>query len=930
MGYLVGKDLDDAADPSRQVVEIAAASCDNFINHILPAAERLCIHSLVEEQAIRTPDAVALEYAGLHFTYRALDRRSNQVAHHLQRLGVGPECLVGLYTDRSPEMIVGLLGILKAGGAYLPLDPVYAGERLAFMLADAGVEIVLTTEKLARTLPERVTKAVCLDAQWPEIGAESTHSPASGVTARNIAYVIYTSGSTGQPKGVLIEHSALVNYITAAGEQFAIGPGDRMLQFASIGFDAAVEEIFCALTRGATLVLRTEGMLGSPARFLQVCHELRLTVLDLPTAYWHTWMLSLAGGDVALPPSLRLVIIGGESALLEPVQAWRRLAPSVRLVNTYGPTEATIVATLCDLAGPLEPQEPATVAPIGRPVANVYVHLLDEEMQPVAAGMPGEMYIGGAGLARGYLNRPELTAQKFVADPYGEGDAARLYKTGDLGRLLPDGSIQFLGRRDNQVKVRGFRIELGEVEAALNEHPAVGQAVVTAPDDDAGSKQLVAYFVATPGHELDIADLRAHLSARLPSYMAPAAYVQLAGLPLNANGKVDRKHLPPPSQAAMRATAYAPPRTALELQLADIWETVLGRSPIGIQDNFFEIGGHSLTAARLFVQIEGRLGRSLPLTTLLQAPTIAELALVMQDGHWTPPWASLAPIQPLGDRPPFFCVHGFGGDVVGYRDLAHLLGMDQPFYGFQARGLNDLDEPHSDIGEMASEYIRFMRQLQPHGPYYLGGYCYGGVVAFEMARQLVEAGERVDLVAVIEGYAVARRAALRQHWRPQVLARFARNLPYWLHDNLRPEGPYACLLPWQQLRRSSWLRPDRQGQRCPLPLAEAGNQFAARRQRLEAAHDRAMERYQPGSYRGRITLLRVRAMSLFRAHDPTMGWADWAEGGVDVRMIEGTHYNLLEQPHVASVAAQLRQCLDAAQGRAAHGEDGRSGGTALS
>jgi amino acid adenylation domain-containing protein len=716
----------------------------------------------------------------------------------------------------------------------------------------------------------------------------------------DLAYIIYTSGSTGKPKGVQIRHRNVVNLLFSLQQAPGLTPQDKWLSVTTLSFDMVVPEIFLPLITGAQMLLVSQDMAQDGRRLAGYLAECGATVLQATPATWR--MLIAAGwqGDGQLK-----ALCGGEALPADLAQ--QLLARVGSLWNLYGPTETTVWSTLGQVVSAAEP------ILIGRPIANTQLYLLDAHKQPVPAGVIGELYIGGAGVALGYLNRPDLTAERFIPDPFRLQPDAHMYRTGDLARYRADGAVEFLGRADYQVKVHGFRIELGEIESALHEHPIIEQAVVTAWDDGAGGKFLAAYVTSRAGQPIPIAELRQVLSARLPHYMLPAAIVPLAALPLTPNGKVDRKRLPHPGQwAAGRSAAYAPPRTPLELELAQIWEAVLGQHPISVQDNFFEIGGHSLAAARLFAQIENWTGRRLPLATLFQAPTIAQLAAVMQDNEWTPPWSPMVPIQPLGSKPPFFCVHGFGGDVVGYRDLALLLGPDQPFYGFQARGLNDMDTPHTDVVEMAADYIAYMRRLQPQGPYYLGGYCYGGVVAFEMARQLEAQGERVALLAVLEGYAIERSEALRAYWRPQVIASFLRNLPYWMRDNLQPDGPYAYLLAWGKPRqpvpppaRRMWHGLD--------PGSIPANDFASRRIRLEVAHDLAMDRYQPGSYPGRVTLFRVKAMSLFRAHAPTMGWSRYAEQGVEVRMIGGAHYNILEEPHVASLAAQLRDCLAVAQ-----------------
>ena len=509
--------------------------------------------SLLDAQARATPEAVAVAHADNYLTYRQVHERADRLAHHLQALGVGPDVVVGLCAERSPDMIIGLLGVLKAGGAYLPLDPTYPPERLAFLLTDARASVLLTQHRLLASLPRHAARVVCLDADGPTWAAPRPDAPVSRAGDENLAYVIYTSGSTGRPKGVQVTCRGLLHYTLAAAELFGLGAEDRVLQFASLSFDTAAEEIFPALLRGAPLVLRTEDMLDSLPGFLQACERWHVTVLDLPTAYWHELASALAAGTLALPPSLRLVIIGGERALPERVRDWWREAPKhVRLLNTYGPTEATVVATSSELSALAEPKVEGEV-PIGTPIPNVRVYLLDPRSRLVPPGIPGELHIGGAGLARGYLDQPGPTAQQFIPDPFSPEPGARLYRTGDRARWRPDDQLEFLGRVDEQVKVRGFRIEPGEIEAVLRDHPAVRDAVVVATEDDLGQQRLAAYLVAAVTPAPVLGDLRGYLQTRLPDYMIPSTLSLLDALPLTPNGKVDRRALPPPDTVDRRA-----------------------------------------------------------------------------------------------------------------------------------------------------------------------------------------------------------------------------------------------------------------------------------------------------------------------------------------------------------------------------------------
>ena len=625
------------ADPAQRVTDLALLT-DGERNQILnewngnrvAVPEDVCIHTLFEAQVERTPEAIALEFQGESLTYRQLNQRANQLAHALRNRGVGPDTLVGICIHRSLEMLVGMLGVLKAGGAYVPLDPAYPADRLAFMIEDAGLSLVLTQERLTSDIPLGGPALLCLDKDWIDVAKESDENLAPNVVATNLAYVIYTSGSTGNPKGVMIEHRSLVNFTFTAAAAYEIRPDDRVLQFASLSFDLSVEEIYPALVNGATIVLRTDEMISSARDFMNFCKEWRTTILDLPTAYWHELTDALNNIDLKLPESVRLVIIGGEKAAFDRVAAWhRRAGEGVLLVNTYGPTETTVAVTMCVLrAADREPR--LNTVPIGRPLANTTAYLLDESLRPVPIGAPGELHIGGPGVARGYVNRPELTAEKFIADPFSGNRDARLYKTGDLVRYRPDGNIEFLGRVDNQIKIRGFRVELEEIELALRSQPGVSDCVVDLHEESDGDKRLFAYVVLSARCELTIADLKTYLKTKLPFYMVPAWFELIDALPLLPSGKINRRALPAPRFTRTEAgESFMAPRTPIERLLAVEWCDVLKLERIGIHDNFFELGGHSLLAAKVVSRVRGSLEIEFGMVDLFQAPTIASLAALL-------------------------------------------------------------------------------------------------------------------------------------------------------------------------------------------------------------------------------------------------------------------------------------------------------------
>ncbi len=614
-------------DEYRQVLELGRGPTVHY-------PDPPTVHQMFEAQVARTPDAPAVSGTGQTLSYAELNRRANQLAHYLRALGVGPETPVGLYFERTPEMIVSLLGILKAGGMYVPLDPAYPQARLALILDDAQVRFLVTQRDLAETLSVYPEHLICLDTDGDTIARYSDANPTTNITGANGAYIIYTSGSTGVPKGVVVPHGALRNFILAINAAYHIRAGERVLQFSSISFDAAAEEIYVTLTQGATLMLRTDAMIGSVMAFWQACADWGIHVLDLPTAYWRELAngfptLIRMGGS--LPPTLRLVIFGGEKALPDDVQMWHaHVGSHVELINGYGPTETTVAVTVHDLTTAEAVAAAQDTVPIGRPIANVHTYVLDPRLQPVPLGVPGELYIGGACLARGYLNQPELTATKFLPDPFSDAPGARMYKTGDLARYRADGALEYLGRNDEQVKIRGYRVELGEIEAALRHQPGVGAAAVVTAVDEGGQTQLVAHIAHSNGHSVAGEHLREALRQTLPPYMIPASFVIHDTLPLTPAGKVDRQTLAVSGIQREARTDYVAPRTVLEEQLAAIWAEAFHVTRVGIHDDFFELGGHSLQAMQLIARIAMLLHVRLPLKMLFLHPTIAELAAALE------------------------------------------------------------------------------------------------------------------------------------------------------------------------------------------------------------------------------------------------------------------------------------------------------------
>ena len=893
--------------------------------------QNLSIHHLFELQVERTPDEVAVVFGNQELSYLELQNRANQLAHYLQGLGVKPEVLVGICVERSIEMIVGILGIIKAGGAYVPLDPTYPTERLNYMVADANISLLLTEDKFKDRFLEREVGQVYLDKDWSVISQESQENPVSVVTSENLAYVIYTSGSTGNPKGVMIAHKSLVNFTQAAISEYKLTQSDRVLQFASISFDAAAEEIYPCLASGGTLVLRTDEMLNSIATFLKACQDKKLTVLDLPTAYWQQMVSELTTTNLVLPDSLRLVIIGGERVLPEYVKTWQESVENYpHLINTYGPTEGTVVATIYPIKTEIAIKKEV---PIGRAIANIQTYILDQNLQPLPIGIPGELHIGGTGLARGYLNRPELTAEKFIPNPFEKSKVKsqkskldRLYKTGDLARYLSDGNIEFLGRIDNQVKIRGFRIELGEIEAVLIQHPHIRETVVIAREDIPGDKRLVAYIVSQKQPAPTTDELRRFLKDKFPDYMVPSAFVYLEVLPLTPNGKLDRRALPARDFSRQElASTVVNPRDELEQQLTEIWSQVLQVQPISINSNFFDLGGHSLLAVQLFSQIRKQLDKDLPLAILFQSPTIAELAQIIRQKEWVEPISSLVAVKPNGSQKPFF-FHGGAADALSWARFAKLLDQEQPFYALQRPDLGGKEITEISVEELAALCLKEIRTIQPKGPYSLGGHCFGGVVAFEMAQQLISLGEKVDLLALFDAYPPRQsQPQINQNSLSfRVISSFYK-FDYWLYKTYYYHG--QKLFSGGLLKKLEYIREKIQQKTSakqkrqivhqqlnspPSPEQKTADSLPheLRYLRAEKVNREASINYKPEVYPGKITIFRAKKQFAEWYLGEFMGWDKLTSKGVDKYEIPGLAGNLFNQASAPLLAEQLQVCLD--------------------
>lgn len=868
-----------------------------------PAVES--ITRLFESQVERTPQAVALVSGPDRLTYADLNRRANHLARYLQSLGVGPETRVAVCLRRSAEMVVALFGVLKAGGAYVPLDAAYPQQRLEFMLRDSDAAVVVTEQYLADRLGGHAVRLVLADSFNGETGSldeEDEKNLPPSTSAENLAYVIYTSGSTGMPKGVAIEHRSALAFLHWAKDVFSAEEWAGVLASTSICFDLSVFELFGPLSWGGRVVLVDNALeIASVDR----AEPVRL-VNTVPSA-----MAELVNAG-AVPDSVTTANLAGEPLRDSLAQRVYEQSSVKRVFNLYGPSEDTTYSTFA-----LVQRGVGVEPPIGRPIANTRAHVLDERLHPAPIGTPGELYLGGYGLARGYLNRPALTAERFIPDPFARVPGSRLYKTGDLARFIPDGNLEFLGRIDHQIKIRGFRIELGEIEAALLKHPAVREATVIDRDGGSGDKQLVAYVVAAGSDLLSASEVRVFLKEKLPDYFVPSAFIFIEDMPLTPNGKVDRR--------ALRAMDTSPdetervivaPRDLLESQLARIWENVLNFSPVSVTDNFFDIGGHSLLAVRLAAQIKASLGRDLPLSALVHAPSVEALAVILRQDTELERGLPVVTLQAAGSKPPLFFVHPIGGNILCYVELARAAGTARPFHALQAPGLNGECAPFTRVEDLAAHYLRAVRSVQPQGPYCIGGWSFGGVVAFEMARQLQADGDEVDRLALLDSRAPAASGwakGLSEDDGTRLLVEF-------FSDLCRMAGTavsFADLpISLAELRRLSkdeqFARLLERAKAMSVLPAGAGVSEIARLYKVFECNARARDAYAPSACRvaNRVLLLRASNDRDGSLDDPPSGWRQLVCGQLEVCDVSGDHYTMIGRPLAAGLAVILREFLE--------------------
>lgn len=878
-----------------------------------------CLHRIFEAQATANPHSIAVTDGEVQLSYAELNQKANQLAHHLIGLGIKSETRVAICLQRSWQMLVAMLAVVKAGGAYVPIAPEAPAERNAFILEDSQAALLLTSASLGKGLEHACPRVVDLEEEQAAIENCPDRNPDLEIAIDQLLYVIYTSGSTGKPKGALVTHFNVARLFASTERWFSFGSSDVWTMFHSFAFDFSVWEIWGALLYGGRLLIVPYLVSRAPEEFIDLLNSEGVTVLNQTPSAFRQLMQAEERQPLRADTPLRLVIFGGEALDLKMLGTWyaRHAEDQPRLVNMYGITETTVHVTY----RPLGMSDVAVgKSVIGEPIQDLQLHVLDAALEPVPIGVPGEMFVAGDGLCRGYLNRVDLTAERFIERALGEGKTTRLYRTGDLALRLPNGDIEYLGRADDQVKIRGFRIELGEIEAALNEHPSVTSSVVIARLDD-GDKRLVAYVVGLADATPSSAELRDFLLARLPEYMVPGAFVSMERLPLNANGKIDRRTLPEPQlDRSGSKNVFVAPRDTVEQSVVRHWEAVLKLQPISVRDNFFEIGGHSLLAVNLIARLEQEFGQRLPMATLFRRPTVEQLAQLLREQTTATSNGLLVPVQPNGEKMPFFCVAGGGGSVMYYQPLALHMGNERPFLGLQAVGLDGDCEPLTTVEDLAAAHLAAIKSAQPHGPYLLGGHCFGGSVAFEISQLLRRAGEEVRLLVLIDvpSRYIESNENTQSHSDATWIAKFAAIVDESSGVELGITEADLVELDFDaQLRR---LNERMQAVGAMPPDVDVSSV----RGLLKVFIANSKARYNPRD------VLPV-PIALYRAGDfhpdydfaiaddpgvsineSTLGWKDYAYGQVEVEVVPGNHITLLSTVNAPFLAQRIAQRLNVA------------------
>lgn len=867
---------------------------NDFNNTIVPYPKEKTIFGLFEEQVAKNPSAIAIEKGLNKITYNDLNKLANRLANLLVAKGVLPEDNIGLLVTRDFDMIIGMLAIMKAGGAYVPIDPEYPVDRQLYIFNQSRLKLVISNND--NQLKTIIGNEQFLKINFLDPTELNDNNPLLNVSSTQLAYTIYTSGSTGKPKGVMIEHHSVVNLIQWVNSTFNIGSADRLLFITSMCFDLSVYDIFGMLAAGGTIIIAENKQIQDIRLLQDMLPDHRVTFWDSVPTTLDYLVLNLEQERPGYKyDGLKTIFLSGDWIPVDLQVRTKKFFPQARFVSLGGATEGTVWSNFY-IVDHVQPEWRSI--PYGKPIDNNFFYILDEQLQPAPMGETGDLYIGGVGVARGYANDAEKTNAAFMPDPFNSELGGRMYRTGDTGRMLPDFNMEFLGRKDSQVKINGFRVELGEIESVLNKSELVRSCVVLAKKGPDGNKRLIGYVV--PKVTLEKEAMTAYLKTKLPNYMIPATWIELDKMPLNSNGKIDRNALPDFSDALLQKKQHLQPNTLTEKIVASIWQECMGLNEISIDDNFFALGGHSLMAVQILSKLEKKLGRSFQLAILFKYPNIQSLANFIDNDKKETTYTCLVPIKPTGTKAPLYIIHGEGLNVLNFSNLAAAMDKDRPIYGLQAVGLNGVDEPLDSLPEIAKFYLSEIIRHNPSGPYLLAGYSFGGYVALEIRKQMAAMGKEVEKLIMFDTDA---EKSEYKDWYYILPKKVKRNVPILL-----------------SFLKSTILHPIanfRNQDKNPLPgflskyfLKRETKNFYQLIKKIKDKHLYAFRNYKMEPFNGKVYLFKAKTCVHYVYDTEFLGWKKYALGGVELYDVPGDHLTMIRPPHVEVFASILSDSLD--------------------
>jgi len=867
---------------------------NDFNNTIVPYPKEKTIFGLFEEQVAKSPLAIAIEKGFNKITYTDLNKLANRLANLLVAKGIMPEDNVGLLVTRDFDMIIGMLAIMKAGAAYVPIDPEYPVDRQQYIFNQSKLKLVLANNNYP--LKSIIGEEYFLEVNFSDPGELDERNPPVSVSSTQLAYTIYTSGSTGRPKGVMIEHHSVVNLILWVNTKFNVGPEHRLLFITSMCFDLSVYDIFGTLAAGGTIVIAKNEQIQDVRQLQDILVNYQITFWDsVPTTLDYLVLNLEQERPDYKHEGLKTIFLSGDWIPVDLATRAKRFFPQAQFVSLGGATEGTIWSNFY-IVDNVQPEWRSI--PYGRPIYNNFFYILDEQLQPLPVGQSGDLYIGGVGVARGYANDAEKTNAAFIPDPFNTQLGGMMYRTGDTGRMMPDFNMEFLGRKDSQVKINGFRVELGEIESVLNKSELVRSCVVLAKKGPDGNKRLIGYVVPLAKFEKEA--VIAYLKTKLPDYMVPAIWMEVDKMPLNANGKIDRNALPEFSDTLLQKRQVLQPNTATEKILTSIWEECMGINDISIDDNFFALGGHSLMAVQILAKLEKKLGRSFQLALLFKYPNIQSLANFIDNDKKEATYTCLVPIKPTGNKTPLYIIHGEGLNVLNFSSLAAVMDKDRPIFGLQAVGLNGIDEPLDNLPDIAKFYLSEIIRHNPNGPYLLAGYSFGGYVALEIHKQMAAMGKQVEKLIMFDTDA---EKSEYKDWYYILPQKVKRNVPILL-----------------SFLKSSILHPLTNfgnEQKNPLPrflakyfFKKETKNFYQLINKIKDKHLHAFRNYKMEPFNGKVYLYKARICVHYVYDTEFLGWKKYALGGVVLYDVPGDHLTMIMPPNVEVFASILSASLD--------------------